>query len=381
MINNYENIVEEFNNKKCSLLTKKDEYQKLLNNSIKCNYKLDYIASCGHKNSVFYNVFKYRNTGIICQKCKNKKNMDIIKYNMENNNLSKIYNIELEYKCILKIKELTNKYFDINKAFDGCNVDLIYKPINICLDLWVGIQVKTTLKKNLTYSFHINKKYENCLIFLYCYEDNKMWIIPENIIGNQKKISIGYTKSKYNIYEVCNNNIIEKLNNLYTITTKNSFNIINKPINIYQVREQEFRKFREIKINFIKFIYDEIEGTVYDFKINNFKIQEKITIKNNKNIYNFTLYKNNGKKNKKKYDINDNDFYWLNCDNKKFFFVIPEKILIEKKIIGTNDNNYFLNIKIDKNFKNKYSWLYPYMFNYETINNINNKKRLLTLFF
>ena len=87
---------------------------------------------------------------------------------------------------------------EITKAFDGCNIDLIFKPNNILLDNWVGIQVKTNEKIHLTYSFHINNLYENCLILLFCVEDKNMWIIPENIIGNQKKISIGYNKSKYN---------------------------------------------------------------------------------------------------------------------------------------------------------------------------------------
>ena len=59
MANIYENIVNEFNKRNCKLLTTKEQHIEIINNSIKCNYKLNYIASCGHEHNVFYNVFKY----------------------------------------------------------------------------------------------------------------------------------------------------------------------------------------------------------------------------------------------------------------------------------------------------------------------------------
>ena len=46
---------------------------------------------------------------------------------------------------------------------------------------------------------------------------NKYITIPENIIGEQKKISIGYNKSKYDCYSVNENTIIDRLNELYNI--------------------------------------------------------------------------------------------------------------------------------------------------------------------
>ena len=162
---------------------------------------------------------------------------------------------------------------------------------------------------------------------------------------------------------------------------------MNIPRNIYQQREQIFRNFREETIKYINFGYDEMEGTVYDFKINNYKIQEKISKKYDKeNRYLFFLCKNNGKlkekNNKIQYDIGDNDFYWLNCENKKIFFVIPEKILIEKGYIGNkeeNKNKQFLKFPIKNDFYIKSKWVQPYIFNYETINEEENKNRLLDL--
>lgn len=54
------------------------------------------------------------------------------------------------------------------------------------------------------------------------------------------------------------------MNELYFITSKFNFDILDKPINIYQQREQEFRKYRERIIDFIKFDYPFMEGTNYD---------------------------------------------------------------------------------------------------------------------
>lgn len=381
MINNYENVVEEFNKKKCMLLNTKEEYIEIVKSSKNGKYKLNYTASCGHEHIVFYYVFKNRSTGILCPSCKNKHTGAMKKIKIQNNEISKTYATEQEGAFMKKICDLLYKDFEIIKAFDGCIIDLIFRPKNVIEDKWVGIQVKTTGKRYSTYSFHINNIYKNCLLLFYCYEDEGMWLIPENIIINQKKVSIGYYKSKYNIYKINKDTIFEKLNEYYQLTSKFSFEELDTPINIYQQREKEFRKFREEKINFINFEYDNMEGTVYDFKIGIFKIQEKVTKISHANRCFFQLCKNNGntygKQNQIQYDKSDNDFYWLNCDNKKTFFVIPEKVLINRGIIGNNNlkNQIFLKITIKKQLHKLSAWLQHYMFNYEEVD----KERLLSI--
>lgn len=385
MANLYENIEKEFEKRKCTLLTSKEEHTEILNYSGSHNYKLKYIASCGHEHIVFYNVFKSRGTGIICPNCKNKQIGDDKKEKIKNNEISKISTLEQEFGFIIKIKECLKDNFEIIKAFDGCKVDIIYRPISVKENKWVGIQVKTTGKRHLTYSFHIQNEYNDCLLLLNCIEDDSTWLIPENIIDNQKKISIGYNKSKYNMYKVSNETISERLLELYNITTQFEFDELNLPINFYQQREQEFRKYREEKIPFIQFNYDEMEGTVYDFKIDNFKIQEKVSMLSKKNTCNFCLYKHdylrrifNGKRKFKQYDIGDNDFYWLNSDNKRSFFVIPEKILIERGMVGNQSTKPKIQFKvtISNLLHEKSKWLNDYMFDYENVD----KDRLLQLF-
>ena len=384
IINTYENIVEEFNKRKCKLLDTKEEFDEIKKNSKKCAYKLNYIASCGHTHKVFFNVFKSRNTGIVCSSCKQKELGKKMKEKYDNNEISKSCNVEQEYTFIKDFQNRLENNFNTIKAFDGCMVDIIYKPNSVLEDKWVGIQVKTSS----TYSFHINNNnYTNCLILLYCVKDDSMWLIPENIIVNQTKITIGYKKSKYNIYKVNNDDIINKLNELYNKTSTFQFDTLNTPINIYQHREQLFRKYREEKINFINFQDNEMEATVSDFTIGNLKIQEKVSqpIQDRKNTYCFTLRKHDGliegKRIHKQYDINDNDFYWLNFDNKKTFFVIPENVLVDKEIIGNKigNNSQYFRIIYNERFISKNAWLQPYIFDYETIHEELNKNRLCKL--
>jgi len=381
MTNVYENVMEEFNKRGCKLLNTKEEYNEIIKTAYKSNYKLNYIASCGHSHIVFYNVFKSRGTGINCPPCVNKRNGNEKKEKINNNEMSVLCNIEQEFDFIKKMQNILQNEFEITKAFDGCLVDVILKPKNISDDKWIGIQVKTTNNRHLTYSFNINNHYKDCLLLLYCCEDESMWLIPENIIPKQQKLSIGFNKSKYNIYKIKKEDILNKLYELYNTTTKSEFDTLNTPINIYQQREQNYRKFRESKIDFLEFTYDDMEGTVYDFKIGNLKIQEKVSKINNEQRCSFNLCKNNRKTHKyMQYDIGDNDFYWLNCDNKKTFFVLPEKVLIDKEIIGNKketNNSIFLKITIKDILHPKNSWLQPYMFDYENIEK--DKERILQI--
>ena len=173
MTNIYENVMEEFNKRNCKLLTTKEEHVEILKNN-KNVYRLNYVASCGHTHIVFYNVFKSRGTGIVCPKCKNKKIGDDKKEKMQNNEMSKTSTIEQEFHFIKKFQELMQNDFEMIKAFDGCNVDVIYRPKIITEDKWVGIQVKTNNVRHLTYSFHINNIYKDCLLLFYCCEDESM---------------------------------------------------------------------------------------------------------------------------------------------------------------------------------------------------------------
>ena len=376
----YNDVVKSFTDKKCTLLNTEEEFDSIQSDILTFNKtrynkarlypQFKYIASCGCENTVYYNVFLNRGTGVICPKCTNVKNAKTKK----DENIG-INNIELELDCITYFTELVKEHFEIVKCFDGCKTDITFRPLNITNDIWCGIQVKTTNLKTREYSFHLNNCYENLIILCICYVDKRMWAIPYENVKDLKKITIGLKKSKYNIYELTNENIISKLLELYNDTNKFNFETLDTPSNVYQQREKEYRRYRENILNFIKFDNNKMEGMVYDFKIGDKKVQEKVGgLRKGMKSYNFCLWKNNGKidniRSHIQYKSGDNEIYWLNCEGKKYFYVIPEKILIENNYIGNDKKKGFgcNPLKIG-------AWYNEYLFDYENVD----KDRLLKL--
>ena len=362
----YEMVCKKFEDKKCKLSYTKEEF-----NSFYSNYhqKLKYIASCGHEHNISLTNFIGLNGGLNCLLCVGKNtSIRLTKLYSDDNKLGAL---EQELKGINYFKNLIQNDFIAVKAFDGCKSDVIIKP-KLCIeDLWLGIQVKTTYKKTEIgkYCFRINNgKYENCIILCFCEEDKKMWLIPyEEVIGITSSISIS-VKSKYNKYEVTNENIIEKLNHYYELCNKLSFTILDTPISDGGKQEQQYRKNRENKLDFIQFTNNGMEGLVYDFMIGNKKVQEKVGTftHDNPNAFSFSLNKYdcriNGKCIQKCYEKGDNDLYWLNCKN-NLFYVIPENIMIKHDILGENGKKKLYVSPTNKNTE----WCNDYLFDYDNI--------------
>ena len=272
---------------------------------------------------------------------------------------------------------MLNQKFIIKKLFDGCKADLALKPKNCDIDEWIGIQIKSTQRKvknnnSEAYKFDLSKDYENLIIICICLEDNNTWIFENNFVRHIKTTLTISDNSKYNKYKT-DNNIMYILENYYNNSKIKKFKLgeLDTPGSKNTQTEYEYRKIREDKITFLEFINNEMEGLVYDFKIGDKKIQEKVGGYPHKNIntYHFTFSKMKGriegKKIRQTYEIGDCDFYWLNCKNSSIFYVIPESILIEKGYIGNSDGK-IKSITISKTNK-KIFWTEDYLFNYENL--------------
>lgn len=370
----YESVCKSFEDKECKLCYTKEEFVDFyINNS----QKIKYIASCGHENLVRLKNFTSLNQGINCPSCVNI-NTGIFLTNLRsgpNGNSS----LEQEFSCINYFIDLVKDKFIIKKTFDGCKADIVIKPLNSVEDLWLGIQVKTTNIKTerSQYYFRLNNsKYENCLLLCMCETDKKIWLIPYEDIVDQQTIGIAQ-KSKYNKYEI-KSNLSENIQKYYNSTNKFCFEILNTPISYSHKQEQVYRNYREQKIDFIEFKNNSIEGLVYDFMINNKKVQEKVgTIckPNNPNMFSFTLNKYKCRVDSKcvqqNYQEGDNDLYWLNCKNNNFY-VIPEYILIEKGFVGKDCKKEKLYVSpTNKNTE----WCNEYLFNYDNVD----KNKLLEI--
>ena len=361
-IHTFKTVTKAFLDKECVLSITEEEFNTIYVNN---KSKIKYIASCGHNNSVSLNNFISLNRGIQCPSCVN--NNTGVKLKELRSGENKNSSIEQEFKCIQYFIGVINEYFQVKKTFDGCRTDIVLRPADSIFDLWLGIQVKSTYKKNDRgqYNFNLNRiNYDNYLILCICLEDKKMWLIPYEDVKGQISIKISI-KSKYNHYEVTPNNIKEKLMNFYENIPNFQFDILNTPTSDTQKQEQHYRKLREEKLDFLKFIYPEFEGTVYDFKICDKKVQEKVGFicKDNPNSFGFHINKSDGKKYNCSYKLGDNAVYWLHCKNTSRFYVIPESILIEKRFIGDNCKQH-LYIS-PTNIKTKYTD--KYLFNYDNI--------------
>ena len=370
----YEDVVKKFLDKNCIVTMDKEEFILNYKNN---NCKIKYNASCGHENNVSYKNFNTLNQGINCPKCVNKNAGIKLKELYSNDN--KLSSLKQELKCINYIKELIGDYFTTIKSFDGCKADIAIKRCEEIEDLWLGIQVKTTNQKTdkNQYYFRLNNgKYDDCLLLCICDEDKKMWLIPYEEVTGLKTIGVAQ-KSKYNKYEVNKETLIEKLNYYYTIINKFEFKILDTPTSKSQQQEQEYRQIRETKIYFIKFKNNDMEGFVYDFMIGSKKVQEKVgsVIHENNNSYMFTLTKYDcridGKCKNKSYEKGDNDLYWLNCKNGKFY-VIPEDALLENSYLGKECKKEKLYVSpTNQNTE----WCNKYLFDYDNVD----KEKLLNL--
>ncbi len=128
----------------------------------------------------------------------------------------------------------------------------------------------------------------------------------------------------------------------------------------------------------IDFIRNERQGLVYDFMINGLKVQEKISSKEKSGNYTkFNLDKCNGRNNGKKkhisYQKGDNDFYWLNFNNKQHFYIIPEHELISRNIINI-DKRTSINLTPNSKRKNKTDWANEYLFDYTNFTKLDEEK-------
>ena len=155
----YESVASSFQSKNCKLLTTEEEYASLM--QTRKIPKLKYVASCGHEHSVHFNVFKSRNTGVICPSCTSKKNGEMKNIANRVHPTPISINHFNEERCIDYFIDLIKSEYDCKKTFEGCLADLTVKPKNQPNDSWLQIQVKTSAARH---GFHSSTKYIDCLM-------------------------------------------------------------------------------------------------------------------------------------------------------------------------------------------------------------------------
>lgn len=338
------NSVVENNN--CKLLTSFEEFEHQLNIlKIYDKIRIKFIGVCSHiSNAVFVN-FYYRKTGLRCKDCVGKNTSEILVLNNLN---YKNYTNKIEYEGIGILNDILIPYYIIKRTPEGCNCDITVKIKEEEKDIWIPIQVKTTEKQNNMnmYTFSLNNntgKYKNIIVICVCINEQKVWVIPIDIIKSKHKINISTNKSNYNEYLITDNNTIDKaINKCLKYVVQDNLEKLMTPSTYLQKREQDYIRKREKYISFLKYEYPEIQGSCVDFIINGKKIQEKVVgFDKNRQRLLCTVSKNNGKLDGKRttkvYDKGDNDYYWFHSSIDDRFWIIPEEILVKYGYIDYNN--------------------------------------------
>jgi hypothetical protein len=347
----YSKIQEELKNRECELYMTIDEFIEEHEKAIKDNGDnksmcIRYRAKCGHIYKLTLSTLR-TGAGNICRECVNKINYTT---NVDGSSTK----TSLEDSGILLVTELLQDKYKMELTDDGCLADLAIKLKTEEEDKWTQIQVKTTstITKHGC-SFNIPKKYNNCIILCILLKENytKFWMFNGNKI-KVKNINIG-KRSKYGQNEIKEIELYDKLEQEFKQYIQYKFDVINIPVSKEQQKEQKFRKLRESKCNFLKSQNPIRTGLKHDFKVNNFKIQEKVC--NYLGEYGIRASSDNP------YKEGDNAFYWFHFPDEKRFLLLNEQKLIERDYIKIDaqegKTRYYFNIT-DERYKN-------HVFNYD----------------
>lgn len=353
----YEKTAKYFTDKGCKLLTTQEDFIDTMNPQ-----KVKFVASCGHENEVFTNVFIYRDTGVICKDCMVKKQ---VKISRERN----VNYFEQGHEGYVMLQSYIGEFFEMKKTHEGCLATCAIRPKQSNNDSWLSVELKVnkTIKFNMC-SFHITSKYTNCLIVCVQLDTKKIWVIDGNI-DLPKKLNITQTYSKYDEHLVSNDKLVDKFQDKYESYFKDTFENIDTPINENTRTEQMFKKIREEKIE-LTFEYPEVQNSVCDFTFENKRFQEKVgSSQKGKNGYTFSLHKNNGRNALQSYVKGDNDIYWLHLPDKKTFYVIPERVMIENELVSLIAGQKKKTLYICPGDENsKHFWTEEYKFEYDSLN-------------
>lgn len=368
-MDNYIKVRDSCISNKCTLLTSFEEFEEKRKSVLQLSYhfvRVDFIGICGHNSSAVCTNFITRHTGIMCKTCVKDKQIKV--------GLTIGKEVQsIEYNSIKLIEQYLSREYEVIRTKEGCKADLIIRKYSE-INKYCPIQLKSTNKiSHKMYSFRgINKSYDNMTIICVCISEKKIWVIPYKDIKHLSNLNISIT-SKYNKYLVNDNNLLSNSIIKCMPVYYDSILELNKPINILQQREQEYVKKREKYINFLVYIYPDIQNTVTDFIVNGKKVQEKVCgyPKENKNIAVVWLASNNSRKKNgdrsfRTYCLGENDYYWFHSQRDDKFWIIPEHILYDKGYIAdTNEikNRTCLYINPKTN-----TWIKEYEYDYNNIN-------------
>ena len=338
-IETYNKITKCVKDKECILLTTKKEFMEL---NMGTSSKIKLIGKCGHEIETIYNTLLQSTA--LCPPCVNIHRSKI-RTEFYQNDKEYSQNIEIDGNKIFR-KYLSNNFEIIRIA--SCLSDMLIKPKNIKDDIWLPVQLKATMKKDIRHSYKFDIKrndYTNTVLICICISEQKFWIFEGVNIPKTDFINIftkkENSKSKNNNALVKNDNIVAYMTNLYINSTINQTkSTLSIPIAPKHKLEYKYKLIREDKFeNIFNFEYPDADSCVYDFIVNKLKVQEKVAFPEvyNDKVFRVNLRKTKTQSSKMPYNEKDNDIYWFHIPDQDIFYVIPTNILVKLKYLTTDN--------------------------------------------
>lgn len=372
----YEEIAKRFEDVGCKLLTTKEEY---VQKKMTTYSELVFKTFCDHERTIRLSHTKLTDH-MLCKECLYENQSVFRKEIAKEDGLLSTQIMEYESICFVKNYLEENFYFEV--LDECCRADVAIKPKDVTEDLWIGIQLKSTetSKKvaGTNYSFSTDKNdYEGMVLLCVCVRDKKVWNIDLVLTKDLSGVRIvDKPGTKYFDFKVNLTNLHTNIKDEYDKLPKKCFADINYPLIKTHQQEQEFKKYRIAKIDFLTFEKPYMNCLVYDFKINGRKVQEKVAGED----YKVSLHKSAGNKKKQPYENGDNDYYWINLKDKRYFYIIPEKELIDQGFLKTDTQPGKTGMYLQPSpyFKSgqKNQWVHKYMYDYDNLD----KDRIKSLF-
>lgn len=342
--------------------------------------KFPFKFSCGHTECCSYNKFtsQKNESERLCKACNNKK-----KQNQGITTMKTEENTEDYLKEIID-----NNIIEFVLCPEGCAVDMRFKPINLEEDIWFPVQLKSSDNTTNT-GFHLKRKYDTQYKYqlLLCHHLNKNNIFifkPFSENMPKKTITISYESgnSKYLKFKLDNHNDLTNIlldfyyNPEYKVLLK-SGETFDDMITEKNKLERKYEKIRLDTIRFMNFV--RYRNRPHDFKVNDIvNVQEKTRNRDKRCVNSYKFNLSHGTSGNKPYDIGDNEFYWLNLAGTKIFYVIPEELLKKENKIRTLLSLHIMNMPPRDNYHDQLT--YKFRFSYDTINQPEEKSRLLKMF-
>ena len=380
----YQDYVNKFAEHGLKLLTTKEEFNAI--DKRPSAVWLRVIGNCKHETKCSWDAIQAKvrkgvEVNMMCAPCLKKATSDKnkTKYKESSENSGN----ELEFKAVTYIKEELEEFFEVFFTNDGCNANLVIKPIEEEEQEYKKVSVRVTLEKYGTeYKFKTRSVPKDCIVICLCWEDKKTWVMDGVDVYKdddevRESISVGSSsKSMWYKYEVKKEDLIETVFKRYSEGDVYTLDECVIPTSNAQQIEHQYRLIRQEKIPYLTYVVPPIRNSIVDFYVNGLKVQEKVAYvrKDRRNMYNCFLKTSNGRTSDKCYDKGDNDIYWVWKNETEEFFIFTEELLIEKGYIQVDGD---LNNKVKMISISADNWTKDYMYN---INDRDLKEKLKNIF-